>query len=71
MTAGPTLTVLAAPTAEATLEASAEVTPEAPIEVVDEEGAASGITTLMLLLGIGAVLLVGGLALLRENAPRG
>lgn len=62
-------TSLVAPAAgqEATVEptAAAESVPDAP-----ESAPVSGAGTLVLLMGLGAVVVVGGVAILRENAKR-
>jgi hypothetical protein len=52
------------------VEATAEATPEATPTPEVNEAAAEGISTLILLAGLGAVAVVGGLALMRERSRR-
>ncbi|MBW4436505.1 MAG: hypothetical protein KME04_05190 [Pleurocapsa minor GSE-CHR-MK-17-07R] len=59
-------TVEAAPVVEPTAEPVAEPTAE-PAAESEEDAGAAGTTTLVLLIGLGAVLAVGGLTLLRER----
>lgn len=59
-------TVEAAPVIEPTAEPVAEPTAE-PAAESEEDAGAAGTTTLVLLIGLGAVLAVGGLTLLRER----
>lgn len=59
-------TVEAAPVIEPTAEPVAEPTVE-PVAESEEDAGAAGTTTLVLLIGLGAVLAVGGLTLLRER----
>lgn len=54
------------PTAEPALEPTAEPTTE-PVAESEEDAGAAGTTTLVLLIGLGAVLAVGGLTILRER----
>lgn len=47
-----------------------EATAEAPIESSETPEPVGGLSTLMLLIGIGAVAAVGGVALLRERSGK-
>ncbi len=54
--------------AEATSEATAEVTVEANAEAAPTDDGAAGLPTLFLLIGVGAVLLIGGAMYLRDRS---